>query len=258
LFSESDNITPILPGIYASLDSKCYDKKLHVGGFYVNNPDLNLITKQKGIKPIYLYSFMGNATTHKVRSKIVERLKHERGVIKDVGNLAQNTWSKWDLEEMAKISSPYCKLIQKSKFVLCPRGCGTSSIRLFETMKLGRVPVIISDNWVPPSGPNWNACSVRLKEDEIERIPSTLEQLEDKSDEMGQQAEREWKFWFSNRGNVNSILHFLENQKAINWEKGKTTYFKSLLVGKMWLKHTKRKVLNSLRRKIIKKDMSQP
>ena len=30
----------------------------------------------------------------------------------------------------------------RSKFFLCPRGTGTSSIRLYETLSAGRVPVI--------------------------------------------------------------------------------------------------------------------
>jgi hypothetical protein len=34
----------------------------------------------------------------------------------------------------------------------CPAGIGPATYRLFEAMELGRVPVILSDEWVPRKG----------------------------------------------------------------------------------------------------------
>ena len=177
---------------------------------------------------------------------MVELVRHERGSINDVGSLAQNAWSKWDLAEMTKISNTYSKLIQESKFVLCPRGNGTSSIRLFEAMKLGRAPVVISDNWVPPSGPDWNSFSITIPENEIGQIPRLLEEIEDKSVEMGRRAEIEWNNWFSNQGSINSILQFLKIQKAIDLEENEITYSKRLTLIKMKMKYLKMKVIYAL------------
>ena len=47
----------------------------------------------------------------------------------------------------------------RSRFVLCPRGKGTSSIRLYEALAYGCVPVIISDDWVAPAGPTGRASA---------------------------------------------------------------------------------------------------
>jgi hypothetical protein len=58
-----------------------------------------------------------------------------------------------------------------SKFVLCPRGYACSRWRLFETMMAGRVPVIISDQWVPPEGPAWERFSVRVSQKHVAQPP---------------------------------------------------------------------------------------
>ena len=50
--------------------------------------------------------------------------------------------------------------------MICPRGWGSSSIRLFEVMEMGRVPVIISDAWVNEA-PKWADFSVRVSEADV-------------------------------------------------------------------------------------------
>ena len=68
--------------------------------------------------------------------------------------------------------------------ILCPRGEGTSSIRLFESLRMGRPPVIISDQWVPPEGPAWDTFSVRIPERRIHTIPDRLTELEHQAEMM--------------------------------------------------------------------------
>ncbi|MGZ4986153.1 MAG: exostosin domain-containing protein, partial [Chthoniobacterales bacterium] len=91
----------------------------------------------------------------------------------------------------------YAELTKASKFVLCPRGLGAATIRLFETMRMGRVPVILSDEWVPPEGPCWEKFSVRAPEKDFAQVPQLLEQFERAAVAMGQLARREWEEWFS-------------------------------------------------------------
>jgi hypothetical protein len=93
--------------------------------------------------------------------------------------------------------SLYIEIMASSRFVLCPRGFGTSSWRLFEALKMGRAPAIISDQWVSPEGPAWNEFSVRIGEREIESIPKRLEELEPRAEEMGRKARDQWEQWFS-------------------------------------------------------------
>ena len=64
-------------------------------------------------------------------------------------------------------------------------------------MKLGRAPVIISDAWTPPIGPNWNECSVRILEKDILKIPKLLRERENEWKELGERARNTWEKWFS-------------------------------------------------------------
>jgi hypothetical protein len=64
-------------------------------------------------------------------------------------------------------------------------------------MRMGRVPVILSDGWIPPSGPHWENFSIRVKERDFARIPRLLEQREADSVTMGNLARNAWEEWFS-------------------------------------------------------------
>lgn len=50
----------------------------------------------------------------------------------------------------APLERLYVGVMQRSWATLCPRGRGSSSIRFFETMCMGRLPVLVSDEYTPP------------------------------------------------------------------------------------------------------------
>jgi len=87
--------------------------------------------------------------------------------------------------------------LRDSRFILCPTGAGTSTPRFFEAMKAGRVPVILSDNWVAPEGPRWQAFSLRVPERDVRLLPQILEQHETRAAAMGMLAREEFERWFS-------------------------------------------------------------
>ena len=70
-------------------------------------------------------------------------------------------------------------------------------MRLFETMRAGRPPVILADDWVPPDGPAWERFSVRVREEDYRSIPARREALEPEAAAMGRQARQAWEEWFS-------------------------------------------------------------
>jgi hypothetical protein len=102
----------------------------------------------------------------------------------------------------------YARILTESAFVLCPRGGGTATFRLFEAMMLGRVPVIISDEWVPPSGPDWESFSVRVEEAEIERLPTILAERESEAEAMGVTARAAWLEWFSETTSFHTVVQW--------------------------------------------------
>lgn len=91
----------------------------------------------------------------------------------------------------------YLESLRDSAFVLCPRGRAPTSLRLFEVMQLGRVPVIVADRWLPPEGPDWDSFSLRVPEAELGTVPDRIEALAGRADAMGARARAAWEDWFS-------------------------------------------------------------
>jgi hypothetical protein len=58
----------------------------------------------------------------------------------------------------------YFNICLRSRFLLCPRGAGPNSIRLFESMKMGIAPVIIADAWIRPEGIDWDSFAIFIRE----------------------------------------------------------------------------------------------
>jgi hypothetical protein len=64
-------------------------------------------------------------------------------------------------------------------------------------MEAGRVPVIVSDAFTPPEGPDWAAFSLRAAEAETPGIPALLRRHETAAAEMGANARSAWEQWFA-------------------------------------------------------------
>jgi hypothetical protein len=81
----------------------------------------------------------------------------------------------------------YNKIIMDSIFSLCPEGTGPNTIRLWESMALGSIPVIYSDDWLPPQIPemDWQDFSVFIPIKEYENTLDILTSIDqDKIKEM--------------------------------------------------------------------------
>ena len=90
----------------------------------------------------YTFSFMGSFITHPVRRRIYEYLKtRDDSLVIDTG-----MWHFEGPEDKQKENSQkYIELLGDTKYSLCPRGTGPSSIRIWESMAMGACPVVISD-----------------------------------------------------------------------------------------------------------------
>jgi hypothetical protein len=178
MFSQTDWAFPILPGAYPSLSRS--HPWAHSWSFLPTIESYNEARAEDGEKAELLFSFLGRIRTHPVRNKVKMLDKSGTPCL--------------DVEEGPKrfpsfhYSKTYIELMKRSKFVLCPRGFGVSSIRIFETMSYGRAPVIISDHWQRPPGSPWDQFCVRIPESDVASIPVVLGRLEDNATSMGQKA----------------------------------------------------------------------
>jgi hypothetical protein len=171
VYDERDFPSYTFPGIYIGAPSAWGRRLPVVGGPYATlwNP-----VSRAEFEPDLLFSFRG-ARTHRVRDDVL-RLSHERGVVET--DQAPFPGPPDKAGTRAEAYKRYADLVQRSKFVLCPRGHGPSSFRIYETLRAERVPVVISDDWLPPPRVTWASSIVRIRERDVRRVPQILEERE--------------------------------------------------------------------------------
>lgn len=243
LYYSGDRLIPLIPGLYPCLEKSMArkDSQSCQSSYYMRVTDNDSLEIKSPIEQAdLLYSFKGNSKNHSVRNKLL-KLNHPKAFLADtaLSNRKQTDSNNLD----------YLDLIKRSKFVLCPRGIGTSSWRLFETMRAGRVPVIISDQWVETPGPNWQACSIRIKESETHRINEILLEREAQAKSLADNARKEWLKYYSEENLFNTIVNqAIESLKASKNTSPKKislylNYFKPYFFRHWLITTVKRKVL---------------
>jgi hypothetical protein len=125
-------------------------------------------------KPItekrYLASFIGAHMPHyrsDVRLKLLEAAKADGGddILVDLGGewhfnkvvyqeqVANKSVKKEDLDKHDVATRRYNEILSDSVFSLCPEGAGPNTLRLWESLAVGAIPVIVADEWIPPNLP---------------------------------------------------------------------------------------------------------
>ena len=187
MYNEHDRPWLLLPGLYCSMPTRWFNKRRQLATRYVRL--LNPVDVPASGREDTLFSFMGRAESA-LRKQIVS-LAHPRAIIEDTSKFDAFS-SKGSTANHEK----YADVLRRSKFVICPRGVGTSSIRLFECLRAGRVPIIVADQWVEPEGPDWSSCSVRVAERDVASIPKLAEELESLWPQMSRAARDVWARFF--------------------------------------------------------------
>lgn len=139
---------------------------------YISIPHYSMNVENLTINRDIFFSFIGSTNTHPSRRKLVDMYPNtcfSSGVHWGIDNSIEKT-------KKENIINKFKELSNRSVFSLCPRGTGVSSIRLFETMGMGSIPVIIADNFQKPLENilNWEEFSITIKEKDICNIPEIL------------------------------------------------------------------------------------
>jgi Exostosin family len=205
-YNSSDNPVAHLPGLYASIEKRRYNPKRVRSTHYLST---HITIPEPKTKPMadraLLYSFVGAAQNAKVRQDLM-LLRHARGKCVDTSAEVATVWD--DPLRRAVFVDDYATTLAETKFALCPRGCGAGSMRLFEAMRVGCVPVILSDEWVQPSGPNWADFSVVVPEHEVLGLPRLLEELEPTAEAKSVIARQVWADWFSDEVTFHRLIEW--------------------------------------------------
>ena len=208
VYTEDDNYLPLLPGVYCSAEvdrhsqagrTSSYSYVSRAGQF--SNPFVGAPTAPSA-KP-FLFSFQGGST-----SLLRKRLFNLNFGRHDVLIENTSTYYHWDLNQPGREDRQqrYAETLAGSHFVLCPRGAGTGSIRLFEVMSAGVAPVLISDDYLLPPGPDWTSFLIRIPERDIARLPDLLETHISSSAQRGRLAQQAWLRHFSPEQEFDAII----------------------------------------------------
>lgn len=202
VFDSGDDPSPIIGGLCASWPSS--DKTLgRAAGWCYHHPtsaETKIQRQRWDQTPSFLWSFFGSQNTHPVRSELL-RVKDREAFLEDTSERSlPNLMGLTPADEKEEFHNRYVAVMKRSAFVACPRGKGPSSMRIFEAMRAGRAPVIISDDWTPPPFVAWEECSLRLPEADVHHLPDFLRAHRGNAWEMGQRAREEWERVFGPTG----------------------------------------------------------
>ena len=173
----------------------------------------------------YLASFVGYPS-HIIRKKLHKTWKDHPDIFISVAKGYHHFVDK-NKVSAETAQQNYLNTLRSSHFSLCPKGRGPASIRQFESMQMGIAPVIISDNWLPPSFVDWDSCTIIIKENQIKNLHNILTARKDESEEMGQNARKIFLEYFTDDNLGKSVGLALENLSQSvngNWNPSKFNF----------------------------------
>jgi hypothetical protein len=188
VYNEFDRPWCALPGVYVSMPGRHFvAEHQRPWAYFAPEP---LATPNE--TPDLLFSFVASNTTA-CRRPLFE-LKHPHAIVEEA-----QRFRLWDptSERFDERRARFKAVLARSRFVLCPRGNATSSVRLYETLAAGAVPVIIADDWVPPVGPEWEAFSIRWPEGRVGGLIEMLEERDAEWPAMSKKARQAYDDYFS-------------------------------------------------------------
>ena len=190
----------------------------------------------------YLYSFQGAYDKQWYLTDVRERLFNmnhpEECYVKNIGLWHYNTIVYSNKQNNNKElnennthinnTNAYNKLLLDSRFSLCPSGSGPNSIRLWESLAIGSIPIIIADTLELPNHELWDKSILRIKESDISKIPELLSTIdESKEKEMRSNCIELYKYFKGNyRNNKQYNMVIFSNchgERYINMFKRDTT-----------------------------------
>jgi hypothetical protein len=217
LYDSSDRVVPFLRGIYPSACRSWYVPRRMRSGHYLRWSDRDSIRyTDPATAPTHLFGFRG-AVTHPIRRALLA-LGHDGALLADTTEESGRGFGQSD-EVYRDYRERYGEELAAVRFVVCPRGAGPGSMRIFEAMKAGRAPVVVSDEWVEPEGPDWASFSLRLAERDVEQLPLLLERRAGEAAEMGRRARQAWERWFSPEASFATLSGWASELVAGSWRR---------------------------------------
>lgn len=204
IYDERDMPWCALPGVYVSAPASQFRRAYQAAWSYQQVQEL----RPSG-SPDLLFSLIASPT-HACREPLFS-LHHPDSVVRRVEGFV---FFDRTSPGFAQRKTDFANTLGRSRFVLCPRGAGTSSFRLYETLSAGRVPVIISDDWVPPKGPDWDRICIRWPERTTSGLVEALEAALPRWPAMSLAAREAFETFFSRSASHRHIIEICAQMAA--------------------------------------------
>ena len=155
---------------------------------YSETPHSGLLWKKRE----YLYCFMGAYNSRwyltSIRDKILTLTHPSNTFIKNTktwhfenivyGKQIQKVRFNEEEERRNKIKlNIYNTILASSRFSLCPSGTGPNSIRFWESLGFGSIPILLADTLELPPHPLWDTSIIRIPESKVSNVNTILSNI---------------------------------------------------------------------------------
>lgn len=188
IWDAGDLPTGRMPGLYSGLPRELHEPARHATFCYPFRWNQEIRPRPLE-EAVHLAGFLGSITSP-LRSRLIAGLGDRPGFKLAA---AESLWHRMDDPATAIDKLAYADQLASCRFALCPRGNGVSSFRLFEAMETGRVPVVLSDRFVPPVDPAWRDCVLQPPETRLGELPAFLAEADRRWPELAARASAYWR-----------------------------------------------------------------
>ncbi|PTY06376.1 hypothetical protein DB347_13190 [Opitutaceae bacterium EW11] len=251
--SDLDNPPRWVRGIHTSATRSPLNlRRFHTGSYFLYHPDfrnpfIESYAAGRACMPTdkqYLFSFLGRACTP-LRRELLS-MKFRRPDVRVVDTSSFNAFTH-TVAGKTEAQKRYADTLCASKYAVCPRGNGAASIRLFEAMSVGVAPVILSDAWILPRGPNWRSFALFIRERDAASLEQVIEAHESEWMERGARARAAYRQFFTDEAYIRYLV-------GCAWDLRRRAVLPERLVHRCWpaaeLAARARRRLGRLRQKL--------
>ena len=167
----------------------------------------------------FLYSFQGayhpSWYLTDIRKRIFEMKHPDNCYVNHIGNwhfdnvvynkLQNSEYTLNESDSDKERTVKYNKLLLESRYSLCPSGSGPNSIRFWESLAVGSIPILLADTLELPPHELWNDAIVRLPEIKLKELSLILSSIsEEKEQEMRKNCIKLYEYYKNNYTNKKS------------------------------------------------------
>jgi hypothetical protein len=154
---------------------------------------------------------------HVLRMKIIPALAESSLVTANFSIRDNLFFNLRDLKQQKLLRTKFIKNMIDSDYIVCPPGCTPISVRFYEALACGRIPIFINSDTVLPYefAIDWKKYCIWIEEGEISQIDQKISEFHDRLSpqdfiDLQHQCRKIWKKWCSVEGFFSHFYRHLD------------------------------------------------